>query len=44
MFANRYLPQAPDLGDNYLVWIARYGEYKPNIKPISAAEGLLSWL
>ena len=34
MFANRYLPQAPDLGDNYLVWIARYGEYKPNIKLI----------
>lgn len=32
MFANNYMPLAPDLGDNYLVWIARYGEYKPNIK------------
>ena len=31
-FANRYMPLAPDLGDNYLVWIARYGEYKPNFK------------
>lgn len=32
MFANEYMPLAPDLGDNYLVWIARYGEYKPNFK------------
>ena len=32
MFANNYLPLAPDLVDNYLVWIARYGEYKPAIK------------
>lgn len=32
MFANNYMPLAPDLGDNYLVWIARYGQYKPNIK------------
>ncbi len=32
MFANHYMPLAPDLGDNYLVWIARYGEYKPDIK------------
>ena len=26
------MPLAEDLGDNYLVWIARYGQYKPNIK------------
>lgn len=32
MFANNYMPLAEDLGDNYLVWIARYGQYKPNIK------------
>ena len=31
-FANIYMPLAPDLGDNYHVWIARYGEYKPNFK------------
>ena len=31
-FANTYMPLAPDLGDNYHVWIARYGEYKPNFK------------
>ena len=26
------MPLAPDLGDNYHIWIARYGEYKPNFK------------
>ena len=31
MFVNRYLPLAPDLKHDYLVWIARYGEYKPDI-------------
>ncbi|MQM46258.1 glycosyl hydrolase family 25 [Prevotella copri] len=31
-FVNRYLPQAPDLKHNYQVWIARYGEYKPDIR------------
>ena len=31
-FTKKYLPLAPDLADNYLVWIARYGEYKPDIK------------
>ena len=31
-FANTYMPLAPDLGDNYHIWIARYGEYKPNFK------------
>lgn len=30
-FVNRYLPMAPDLKKNYQVWIARYGEYKPDI-------------
>lgn len=30
-FVNRYLPLAPDLKKNYQVWIARYGEYKPDI-------------
>lgn len=31
-FVNRYLSQAPDLKKNYQVWIARYGEYKPDIR------------
>lgn len=31
-FVNRYLSQAPDLKKNYQVWIARYGEYKPDVK------------
>ena len=31
-FVNRYLPQAPNLKHNYQVWIARYGEYKPDIR------------
>lgn len=30
-FVNRYLPSAPDLMHNYDFWIARYGEYKPDI-------------
>lgn len=33
-FVNRYLSQAPDLKHNYQVWIARYGEYKPDIRLI----------
>lgn len=31
-FVNRYLSQAPDLKKGYQVWIARYGEYKPDVK------------
>lgn len=30
-FVNKYLPAAPDLMKNYNVWIARYGEYRPNV-------------
>ena len=30
-FVNTYLNQAPDLKHNYHFWIARYGEYKPDI-------------
>ena len=30
-FVNKYLNQAPDLKHNYKIWIARYGEYKPDI-------------
>jgi len=30
-FVNTYLHLAPDLKDNYHFWIARYGEYKPDI-------------
>lgn len=32
MFVNRYLSEAPDLKRDYQVWIARYGEYKPDVK------------
>ena len=30
-FVNKYLPMAPDIIRNYNIWIARYGEYKPNV-------------
>ena len=30
-FVNTYLNSAPDLKKNYHFWIARYGEYKPDI-------------
>ena len=31
-FVNRYLDAAPDIKHGYPVWIARYGEYKPDVK------------
>lgn len=31
-FVNKYLPQAPDLMRDNLVWIARYGEYRPEVR------------
>lgn len=30
-FVNKYLHSAPDIMKNYDVWIARYGEYKPEV-------------
>lgn len=30
-FVNKYLPQAPDLMHGYNIWIARYGEFKPDV-------------
>ena len=30
-FVNKYLDLAADLKENYHFWIARYGEYKPDI-------------
>ncbi len=30
-FVNKYLSKAPDIKKNYDVWIARYGEYKPDV-------------
>ena len=32
MFTKKYLPLAVDLQGEYFVWIARYGEYKPELK------------
>lgn len=31
-FVNKYLPSAPDIMRDYMVWIARYGEYKPDVR------------
>ena len=31
-FVNRYLTDANDIKREYKVWIARYGEYKPDIR------------
>ena len=30
-FVNKHLPEAPDIIRDYNIWIARYGEYKPNV-------------
>jgi lysozyme len=30
-FVKKYLDEAPDLKSSYSVWIARYGEYKPDV-------------
>ncbi|MCI7310367.1 MAG: glycosyl hydrolase family 25 [Prevotella sp.] len=32
IFVNKYLPLAPDIKQNYDIWIARYGEYKPDVR------------
>lgn len=45
MFVNKYLPLSPELRDNYSVWIARYGSYKPDIKLVHwqlSADGKVS--
>lgn len=31
-FVNKYLDEAPDIKSKYKVWIARYGEFKPDLK------------
>lgn len=31
-FVNKYLVDAPDIKRDYQVWIARYGEFKPDVK------------
>lgn len=31
-FVNRHLNCAPDIKKNYDIWIARYGEYKPDVR------------
>lgn len=33
-FVNKYLPLASDIKNDYPIWIARYGEYKPDVKLI----------
>lgn len=32
MFVNKYIGNADDIKQRYNVWIARYGEYKPDVK------------
>ena len=32
MFINKYMANADDIKQRYNVWIARYGEYKPDVK------------
>ena len=31
-FVNKYIAQMPDIKRDYNVWIARYGEYKPDVR------------
>lgn len=33
-FVNKYLCNAPDIKRNYEIWIARYGEYRPDVRLI----------
>lgn len=33
-FVNRYLSNAPDIKRDYDIWIARYGEYRPDVRLI----------
>jgi lysozyme len=32
MFINKYFAMVPDIKRDYDVWIARYGEYKPDVR------------
>lgn len=32
MFVNRHLANTPDIKHDYQLWIARYGEYKPDVR------------
>ena len=32
MFINKYFGMVPDIKRDYDVWIARYGEYKPDVR------------
>jgi lysozyme len=32
MFVNKYLVNADDIKKKYQVWIARYGEYRPDVR------------
>ncbi|MCH3991787.1 MAG: glycosyl hydrolase family 25 [Prevotella sp.] len=32
IFVNKYLNSAPDIKQHYYIWIAHYGEYKPDIR------------
>ena len=31
-FVTRHLAEAPDIKRDYQIWIARYGEYKPDVR------------
>jgi len=31
-FVNKYLADAPDIKRDYNIWIARYGEYRPDVR------------